>query len=170
MMAEIQEVHMFKRKSLRVLNVQNDAGNIQITLQTTFLGTVANVQCYNCSEKDEHNDFLFVDASRIEEIKELSANICLMAKIQPANINSDAGPSYDSAFLNEVQTPSTSYVYPLFAKDNLEQKYPMKPNIISNTIDNDQIDSNIIFDEPNDDDNNSIVKDDNNAQQSYELD
>ncbi|GJS62379.1 retrovirus-related pol polyprotein from transposon TNT 1-94 [Tanacetum coccineum] len=35
---------------------------------------------------DEHNDFLFDDASRMEEIKELSSNICLMAIIQPANL------------------------------------------------------------------------------------
>ncbi|GJY90777.1 retrovirus-related pol polyprotein from transposon TNT 1-94 [Tanacetum coccineum] len=30
---------------------------------------------------DEQHDFLFADASRMEEIEELSANICLMAKI-----------------------------------------------------------------------------------------
>ncbi|GJQ94322.1 hypothetical protein Tco_0005461 [Tanacetum coccineum] len=42
-------------------------------------------------------------------------------KIQPANFDSDEGPSYDSALLNEVQT-STSYVNPLFAKDTQEQK------------------------------------------------
>ncbi|GJV28857.1 integrase, catalytic region, zinc finger, CCHC-type containing protein [Tanacetum coccineum] len=30
---------------------------------------------------DEQNDFLFADALRMEEIKELSANICLMARI-----------------------------------------------------------------------------------------
>ncbi|GKC15808.1 hypothetical protein Tco_1012590 [Tanacetum coccineum] len=30
---------------------------------------------------DEQNDFLFADASRMEEIEELSANICLMARI-----------------------------------------------------------------------------------------
>ncbi|GKB39831.1 hypothetical protein Tco_0884773, partial [Tanacetum coccineum] len=29
---------------------------------------------------DEQNDFLFVDASRMEEIEELSENICLMAR------------------------------------------------------------------------------------------
>ncbi|GJU18960.1 hypothetical protein Tco_1146926 [Tanacetum coccineum] len=48
---------------------------------------------------DEQNDFLFTDASRMEEIEELSANICLMARIQPADNTSDAGPSYDSAFI-----------------------------------------------------------------------
>nr|GEZ01300.1 hypothetical protein [Tanacetum cinerariifolium] len=46
---------------------------------------------------DEQNDFLFVDALWMEEIKELSANICLMAMIQPANFDSNEEPSYDSA-------------------------------------------------------------------------
>nr|GEZ97032.1 hypothetical protein [Tanacetum cinerariifolium] len=55
---------------------------------------------------DEQNDFLFADASRLEEIKDLSANICLMARIQPTNNTSDAGPSYDSAFIIEVQSSS----------------------------------------------------------------
>ncbi|GKB53859.1 integrase, catalytic region, zinc finger, CCHC-type containing protein [Tanacetum coccineum] len=32
---------------------------------------------------DEQNNFLFANASRMKEIKELSANICLMARIQP---------------------------------------------------------------------------------------
>ncbi|GJS08870.1 hypothetical protein Tco_0365666 [Tanacetum coccineum] len=50
---------------------------------------------------DEQNDFLFADASRIEDIEELSANICLMARIQPTNFNFDAGPSYDSVFLKQ---------------------------------------------------------------------
>ncbi|GKA09872.1 hypothetical protein Tco_0689305 [Tanacetum coccineum] len=104
----------------------------------------------------------------MEEIKELSANICLMAKIQLANINSDAGPSYDFAFLSVVQTPSTSYVNPLFAKDNQEQRYSTQPKIINKSIGDDQIDSNIIFDEPNEDVNSGSVENDNNVQDSYE--
>ncbi|GJS71034.1 retrovirus-related pol polyprotein from transposon TNT 1-94 [Tanacetum coccineum] len=51
---------------------------------------------------DEQNDFLFADASRMEEIEELSANICLMARIQPADNTSDVGPSYDSAFIMPI--------------------------------------------------------------------
>nr|GEV83898.1 hypothetical protein [Tanacetum cinerariifolium] len=47
---------------------------------------------------DEQNDFLFDDASTMEEIEDISANICLMAKIQPTNQSFDARPSYDSAF------------------------------------------------------------------------
>nr|GEX10082.1 retrovirus-related Pol polyprotein from transposon TNT 1-94 [Tanacetum cinerariifolium] len=57
---------------------------------------------------DKQNDFLFADASRMEEIKDLSANICLMAKIQPTNQSSDVGPSYDFAFISEVQSSSTN--------------------------------------------------------------
>ncbi|GJY25761.1 hypothetical protein Tco_0400487 [Tanacetum coccineum] len=154
-------------------NVHNDAGNIQRTLRTTSSGSAANVQCYNCSEKvtltDEQNDFLVVDATRMEEIEELSANICLMAIIHPANIDSDARPSYDSAFLSEVQNPSTSFVNPLFANDNQEQPYPKQPKIINNTIGADQIDRYIIFDEPNVDVNSGSVEYDNNVQASYEL-
>ncbi|GKA22439.1 hypothetical protein Tco_0708401 [Tanacetum coccineum] len=116
---------------------------------------------------DEQNDFLFADASQMEEIEELSANICLKVRIQPANFDSDEGPSYVSAFLSEVQTPSTSYVNPLFAKDAQEQKYPKQPKIIKNTISDDQIDSNIIFDEPNGDVNSGGVEYDNNVQESY---
>ncbi|GJT85371.1 integrase, catalytic region, zinc finger, CCHC-type containing protein [Tanacetum coccineum] len=118
---------------------------------------------------DEHNDFFVADVTRMEEIEELSANICLMVRIQPANIDSDAGPSYDSAFLSEVQKPSTGYVNPLFSKDNQEQKYLKQPKIINDTIGDDQIDSNIIFDAPNIDVNSGSVEYDNNAQASYAL-
>ncbi|GJS05557.1 integrase, catalytic region, zinc finger, CCHC-type containing protein [Tanacetum coccineum] len=87
---------------------------------------------------DEQNDFLFADASRMEEIEELSANICLMARIQPADQNSDDGPSYESAFISEIQSLSID--------ENNEQMYPTHTKIINSTIDNDQINSNIQFD------------------------
>ncbi|GKA82075.1 retrovirus-related pol polyprotein from transposon TNT 1-94 [Tanacetum coccineum] len=57
---------------------------------------------------DEQNDFLFDDASRKEEIKELSAKICLMARIQPADHTSDDGPSYEFAFISEGNVNSGS--------------------------------------------------------------
>ncbi|GKC46338.1 integrase, catalytic region, zinc finger, CCHC-type containing protein [Tanacetum coccineum] len=70
------------------------------------------------------------------------------SKIQPTNFDSDEGPSYDSAFLSE---------------------YPKQPKIINNTIGDDQIDNNIIFDEPNGDVNSGNVEYDNNIQESYAL-
>ncbi|GKB70767.1 hypothetical protein Tco_0932179, partial [Tanacetum coccineum] len=87
---------------------------------------------------DEQNDFIFADASRMEEIEELSANICLMAIIQPADQNSDDEPSYESAFVSEVQSSSIN--------ENDEQMYPTHTKIINSTIDDDQINSNIQFD------------------------
>ncbi|GJR99157.1 hypothetical protein Tco_0315666 [Tanacetum coccineum] len=155
-------------------NVQNDDRNTQRTLRTTSSGHAANMLLAKQDEArvtltDEHNNFLVVDAAQMEEIEKIIANICLMAIIQLENINSDAGPSYDSAFLSKVQTLSTSYVNPLFAKDNQEQKYPKQPKIIYDTIADDQIDSNIIFDEPNVDVNSGRVEYDNNVQASYEL-
>ncbi|GJR24884.1 hypothetical protein Tco_0973411 [Tanacetum coccineum] len=110
-------------------NVQNDAINIQITLLTTSSGTAANVQCYNRSEKSHYvrncpkprNDFLFANASRMEEIKELSANICLIARIQPTNFDSDAGPSYDFEFLSELNALYEDFVPQ--KEFSAEQKY-----------------------------------------------
>ncbi|GKC06924.1 hypothetical protein Tco_0998534, partial [Tanacetum coccineum] len=51
---------------------------------------------------NEQNDFLIADAAQMEEIEELSVNICMMARIRPVNISSDEGPSYDSAFISET--------------------------------------------------------------------
>ncbi|GJW17871.1 retrovirus-related pol polyprotein from transposon TNT 1-94 [Tanacetum coccineum] len=48
---------------------------------------------------NEHNDFLLADAVQMEEIEELSANICMMSRIQQAYTDFDEGPSYDSSFI-----------------------------------------------------------------------
>ncbi|GJS16535.1 integrase, catalytic region, zinc finger, CCHC-type containing protein [Tanacetum coccineum] len=57
---------------------------------------------------DEQNDFLFAEASRMEEIEEHSANICLIARIQPADHTSDDGPSYETTFISEGNVNSGS--------------------------------------------------------------
>ncbi|GJY99759.1 retrovirus-related pol polyprotein from transposon TNT 1-94 [Tanacetum coccineum] len=177
-------------------NAQNETENVQRTLRTSSSGNTSTVQCYNCSGKghyarncpkprvrdskyfmeqmllakqdeagvlltDEQNDFLFADASRMEEIEELSANICLMARIQPANNTSDVGPSYDSAFISEVQSSSIN--------KNKEQMYPIHTKIINSTIGDDQIDSNIIFDEPNGNVNSGSVEKDTHVPDLYAL-
>ncbi|GKF63097.1 hypothetical protein Tco_0183151 [Tanacetum coccineum] len=74
----------------------------------------------------------------MEEIEELSANICLMARIQPADHTSDDGPSCESAFISEVQSLSID--------ENNEPMYPTHTKIINSTIGDDQINSNIKFD------------------------
>ncbi|GJT39889.1 hypothetical protein Tco_0939754 [Tanacetum coccineum] len=171
-----------QEEMIEVNNVQNDAGNTQRTLRTTSSGSAANVQCYNCIEKGHYarnyqkqrvrDSKYFMEhmlLAKQDEAGELSANICLMARIQPTNIDSNKGLSYDSSFLSEVQTSSTSNVNSLSANDNQEQKYLKKPKIIHDMFGDDQINSNIIFDEPNVDANNDSVEYDNNIQESYEL-
>ncbi|GJY46151.1 retrovirus-related pol polyprotein from transposon TNT 1-94 [Tanacetum coccineum] len=54
------------------------------------------------SLSNEQNDFHLADATQMEELEELSANICMIARIQPANIDSDEGPSYNFAFISDV--------------------------------------------------------------------
>ncbi|GJR69818.1 retrovirus-related pol polyprotein from transposon TNT 1-94 [Tanacetum coccineum] len=108
---------------------------------------------------DEQNDFLFADALRMEEIEELSANICLMPRIQPADNTSDVGPSYDSAFISEVQSSSNT--------ENEEQMYPTHTKIINSTIGDDQIDSDIIFDSPNGNVNSGSIEKDTHVPDLY---
>ncbi|GJY14907.1 retrovirus-related pol polyprotein from transposon TNT 1-94 [Tanacetum coccineum] len=177
-------------------NAQNETGNVRRTIRTSSSGNTSTVQCYNCSGKghyarncpkprvrdlkyfmeqmllakqnesgviltDEQNDFLISDALRMEEIEELSVNICLMARIQPADNTSDVGPSYDSAFISEVQSSSI--------KDNQEQMYPTHTKIINSTISDDQINCNIIFDEPNGNVDSGSVEKDTHMSNRYTL-
>ncbi|GKC74507.1 retrovirus-related pol polyprotein from transposon TNT 1-94 [Tanacetum coccineum] len=128
------------------MNATNETANVQRIVRTPTPDNTSTGQCYNCWGKGYYsrncpkprNDFLFADASRMEAIKELSANICLMARIQPADQNSDDEPSYESAFVSEVQSSSIN--------ENDEQVYPTHTKIINSTIDDDQINSNIQFD------------------------
>ncbi|GJT39960.1 hypothetical protein Tco_0939825 [Tanacetum coccineum] len=119
-------------------NVQKEPGNVQRTLRTSSSGNATN-------------------------IKELSAKICMMARIQQANTDSDEGPSYDSAFISEVQTPSPSFMNPLFSKSDHEQTYHEQHKIINSTNDDDQINSDIIFDDPNVEVNDGSIEHDENA-------
>ncbi|GJR84745.1 hypothetical protein Tco_0155530 [Tanacetum coccineum] len=111
------------------------------------------LQLFNATTAVEKDIMLgIVQSQEMEEIEELSANICLMVRIQPADNTSDAGPSYDSAFISEVQSSSNT--------ENEEQIYPTHTKIISSTIGNDQIDSDIIVDSPNRNVNSGSIKKD----------
>nr|GEZ40775.1 hypothetical protein [Tanacetum cinerariifolium] len=107
----------------------------------------------------EQNDFLFADALRMDEIEILSANICLMARIQPANNTFDAGSSYDSAFISEVQSSSIN--------ENKEQMHPTNTKIINSTIGDNQTNSNIIA--PNGNVNSGSVEKDTHVPDLYAL-
>ncbi|GJV74346.1 hypothetical protein Tco_1494341 [Tanacetum coccineum] len=118
-------------------NAPNEIGNVQRTLRTSVRDSKYFMEQMLLAKRDEagviltdeQNDFLLADASRMEEIEELSANICLMARIQPANNTYDVGPSYDSAFISGVQSLSNT--------KNKEQMYPSHTKIINSTIGDD---------------------------------
>nr|GEX50243.1 integrase, catalytic region, zinc finger, CCHC-type, peptidase aspartic, catalytic [Tanacetum cinerariifolium] len=143
MLEETIDVLMFKRKLLRdLMRLAMFKGLFGIHLREILqLFNATTIDEPGVILTDEQNDFLSADALRMEEIEDLSANICLMAIIQPTNHSSDVGPSYDSAFVSEVQSSSIN--------ENEEQMYPSHTKIINSTISDDQIDNNIIFDTPN---------------------
>ncbi|GJU59544.1 hypothetical protein Tco_1237310 [Tanacetum coccineum] len=79
-------------------NAPNETRNVQRLFEPHEAGVILT---------DEQNDFLSVDASRIEEIKELSANICLMARIQQADNNtSDSWAKYEFCIYKNVNSSS----------------------------------------------------------------
>ncbi|GKA99089.1 integrase, catalytic region, zinc finger, CCHC-type containing protein [Tanacetum coccineum] len=51
---------------------------------------------------DEENDFMLMSASGDEQLEELNASVIMMARIQPANNDSDVEPTYTSDFVNEL--------------------------------------------------------------------
>ncbi|GJV95135.1 retrovirus-related pol polyprotein from transposon TNT 1-94 [Tanacetum coccineum] len=91
---------------------------------------------------DEHNDFLFADASRMEEIEELS-------------------PRHDSTFLSEVQSSSIN--------ENKKKVYPNQTKIINSTVDDDQTNSNITFDSSNGNVNSGSVEKDTHVPDLYNI-
>ncbi|GJY92786.1 hypothetical protein Tco_0508568 [Tanacetum coccineum] len=144
------------------LNAPNETENVQSSgLEILHAQCAAKQDEARVILTDEQNDVLFADASRMEEIEELSANICLMARIQPTDNTSDAGPSYDFAFISEVQSLSIN--------ENKEQMYPTHSKIINSTIGDDQIDSNIIFDKPNGNVNSGSVEKNTHVPDLYAL-
>ncbi|GKA27200.1 integrase, catalytic region, zinc finger, CCHC-type containing protein [Tanacetum coccineum] len=79
------------------MNAPNETGNVQRTLRTPSSGNTSTVQCYNCQWGKGHYARNCpkprVRDSKMKQIEELSANICLMARIQPTDHTSDDGPS-----------------------------------------------------------------------------
>ncbi|GKB66326.1 gag-pol polyprotein [Tanacetum coccineum] len=135
-------------------------------IQSRNSGNTSTVQCYNCSGKGHYaRNFLkprVQDSNYFMEQMLLAKHDEAGRKIQPADNTSDAGPSYDSAFISEVQSSSI--------KDNQEQMYPTHTKIINSIIGDDQIDSNIIFDEPNGNVNSDSVEKDTHFLTYYALD
>ncbi|GJQ89149.1 hypothetical protein Tco_0000288 [Tanacetum coccineum] len=85
---------------------------------------------------NEENDFM-LDTSYGEDLEELTTAAMLMARLQPADENVKTVPSYDAKAVSQVHASSKVH----------EQVSHGKCKTIIQTTDDDQIDSNIIFDD-----------------------
>nr|GEW14705.1 hypothetical protein [Tanacetum cinerariifolium] len=72
---------------------------------------------------EEHNDFLLAGVPEDEELQELNTSRIMLACIQTVTNDSDAEPSYDSDFMDEVQDSSSSFLEGLFSDYDHEQSH-----------------------------------------------
>ncbi|GJR45391.1 retrovirus-related pol polyprotein from transposon TNT 1-94 [Tanacetum coccineum] len=172
----------------------NDESNqiVQHVLRTESTPGKVNVQCYNCNEKghyardcqkprvrdakyfreqmllamkdeagsnlnNEENDFMLDTSYGEETMEELTTAVMLMARIQPADGNAETVPSYDAKAVSEVNASSKVH----------DQMSHVKRKTIIHTSDDDQIDSNIIFDDPFVENNGGTSEHDSNAHDEY---
>ncbi|GJR04010.1 hypothetical protein Tco_0526994 [Tanacetum coccineum] len=107
--------------------------------------------------KDEENDFMLDNSYGDETLKELTAAVIIVARIQPADDNADSLLSYDAKAVSEVNASNKVH----------EQVNHAKRKTIIPTSDDDQIDSNIIFDDPYVENNGGTPEHDSNAHDEY---
>ncbi|GJU45367.1 hypothetical protein Tco_1202633 [Tanacetum coccineum] len=103
-----------------------------------------------------NNDFM-LDTSYGEELEELTAEVMLMAQLQPVDENAETVPSYDAKAVSQVHASSKVH----------EQVSHGKRKTIIQTMDDDQIDSNIIFDDPFMENNGGTSEHDSTAHDEY---
>nr|GEU32921.1 retrovirus-related Pol polyprotein from transposon TNT 1-94 [Tanacetum cinerariifolium] len=105
---------------------------------------------------NKENDFM-LDPSYGEDLEELTSTIMLIAQLQPADDNAENVPSYDAKAVSQVDASSKVQ----------EQVSHGKRKSIIQTIDDDQIDSNILFDDPFMENNGGTTKHDSTAHDEY---
>ncbi|GJU91114.1 putative ribonuclease H-like domain-containing protein [Tanacetum coccineum] len=151
-----------------------------------------NVQCYNCNEKghyardcqksrvcdakyfreqmllamkdeaesnlkDKENDFMLDNSYGYETLEEITVAVIMMARIRPADDNAESEPSYDAKAVSEVNASNKVH----------EQVNRVKCKTIIHISDDDQLDSNIIFDDLYVENNGGTSEHDSNGHDEY---
>ncbi|GJT78544.1 retrovirus-related pol polyprotein from transposon TNT 1-94 [Tanacetum coccineum] len=186
-------VRQNRNQAFNTGNGNDDSNQIgQRVLRTKSTTRKKNVQCYNYNEKghyardcqkprvrdakyfreqmllamkdkagsnlkDEENDFMLDNSYGDETLEELTAAVIMMARIQPLDDNADSEPSYDAKAFSEVNASNKVH----------EQVNHAKHKTIIHTSDDDQIDSNIILDDPYVENNGGTSEHDSNAHDEY---
>ncbi|GKE36401.1 hypothetical protein Tco_1459806, partial [Tanacetum coccineum] len=94
---------------------------------------------------EEENNFMLMNAYGDDMLEELNASMIMMACIQPIDEKSDVEPTYDAELINKV---NASHINGLLSKSDHEHQHHEKLKTIIHTSADDQIDSDIIFDDP----------------------
>ncbi|GJX51328.1 hypothetical protein Tco_0278173 [Tanacetum coccineum] len=97
-----------------------------------------------------------------ETLEELTVAVIMMAQIQPADDSAVIEPNYDAKAVSEVNAS-----HKMIPKGVHEHKNHRKRKTVVNTSDDDQIDSNIIFDNPYVENNGGSDEHDSNAHDEY---
>ncbi|GKF33141.1 retrovirus-related pol polyprotein from transposon TNT 1-94, partial [Tanacetum coccineum] len=132
-----------QKESAEGSNVQKETGNVQRILQTSSAGNVTNVQCYNCNAKGHYAQEC--PKPRARDSKYFMEQMFLAQKDEPEVILSNEQNDFLIA-------------------DVAQWKRLRKLS----TIGDDQINSDIIFDDPNVDINDESIEHDKNANDSHD--
>ncbi|GKF39903.1 hypothetical protein Tco_0119964, partial [Tanacetum coccineum] len=106
---------------------------------------------------NEENDFMLDTSYGEETMEELTTIVMLMARIQPADGNAETVPSYDAKAISKINASSKVH----------EQMHHEKRKTIIQTSNDDQIDSNIIFDVLYVENNGGTSNNDSNDHDEY---
>ncbi|GJX00590.1 retrovirus-related pol polyprotein from transposon TNT 1-94 [Tanacetum coccineum] len=119
---------------------------------------------------DEENYFMLDNAYGDDTLQDLSTAVIMIVRIQPTDDNADAEPKYDAEAISEVNASQINLIREMLSKGVHEHTNLEKLKIVINTSDDDQIDSNIIFDDPYVENNGGTNGHDPNAHdQSFDI-
>ncbi|GJS32080.1 hypothetical protein Tco_0530462 [Tanacetum coccineum] len=114
--------------------------------------------------KDEENDFMLDNSYEDDTLKEPTAAVIMMARIQPANDNADSEPSYDVNVVSEVNASNKVHEQVNHAEHKNHGKRKM---LLTHRMMIPNCNLNIIFDDPYVENNGGTSEHDSNAHDKY---